>query len=321
MDDFTKQALYSGGMTGLNLAATGIAARKNREFINKTNRDNKNTAWEFHNASRTEAVMDRDYENSYNSPKQQMQRLKEAGLNPRLIYGGSTGIMAAANTKQAASDTPKQEAPQIDIRAIQQGLEPLQGVMGKYIELTNLQAQTDNLRQTRELIEAQSKYTAAETGEKIAKTNTEIYNLDYAKRTEPIRTSKAIADLTFTLDENDRHNLSTSSNVAKTLQEIILMKIEEKVKYEGIAKSKQERVKLRQDIENLKATLELTKNEAAVLKADLELKKQGIQPHDAAWQRKLMEILNRKAEPIKELNTLDLKKEAYDLDQMYKTKK
>ena len=33
------------------------------------------------------AIEDRDFENAYNHPKQQMQRLKEAGLNPNLVYG------------------------------------------------------------------------------------------------------------------------------------------------------------------------------------------------------------------------------------------
>ena len=33
-----------------------------------------------------------DYQNAYNTPKAQMQRLKDAGLNPALMYGqGTTG--------------------------------------------------------------------------------------------------------------------------------------------------------------------------------------------------------------------------------------
>lgn len=38
------------------------------------------------------AIQNRDYMNAYNSPAQQMARLKQAGLNPRLMYGqGNTG--------------------------------------------------------------------------------------------------------------------------------------------------------------------------------------------------------------------------------------
>jgi hypothetical protein len=39
----------------------------------------------------------RDYENEYNSPKQQIARLKEAGLNPALIYQQGAGSMTSAS--------------------------------------------------------------------------------------------------------------------------------------------------------------------------------------------------------------------------------
>lgn len=44
-------------------------------------------------------------QNAYNTPKQQMQRLKDAGLNPALIYGTS------ANTGVAGSVAPSRPAP------------------------------------------------------------------------------------------------------------------------------------------------------------------------------------------------------------------
>jgi hypothetical protein len=44
-------------------------------------------------------------QNAYNTPKQQMQRLQDAGLNPNLIYGSS------ANTGVAGSVSPSKPAP------------------------------------------------------------------------------------------------------------------------------------------------------------------------------------------------------------------
>lgn len=50
------------------------------------------------------AINNRDYMNQYNSPEQQMQRLKNAGLNPNLMYGqGNTG-----NQQQAPDYNPTQ---------------------------------------------------------------------------------------------------------------------------------------------------------------------------------------------------------------------
>lgn len=42
-------------------------------------------------------------ENEYNSPKAQMARLKEAGLNPYLVYGHGTAVSSAASSPQFGS--------------------------------------------------------------------------------------------------------------------------------------------------------------------------------------------------------------------------
>lgn len=45
------------------------------------------------------------YQNEYNNPKNQMQRLKAAGLNPHLVYGkNAVGNMAAQTPKYQAAD-------------------------------------------------------------------------------------------------------------------------------------------------------------------------------------------------------------------------
>lgn len=71
-------------------------------------------------------------ENAYNTPKEQLRRLKAAGLNPGLMYeNGAAGMPAAA------SHSPEQTAPQV------QPLNVDPSVMAN-IEL--MQAQAENLR-------------------------------------------------------------------------------------------------------------------------------------------------------------------------------
>lgn len=54
-------------------------------------------------------------QNLYNSPEQQMERYKEAGLNPNLIYG--TGTTSAGNTNlPSTSQTAKYQAPKQEYR-------------------------------------------------------------------------------------------------------------------------------------------------------------------------------------------------------------
>ena len=45
----------------------------------------------MYNRQRQDALADWARTNEYNSPLAQMQRLREAGLNPHLIYGGGPG--------------------------------------------------------------------------------------------------------------------------------------------------------------------------------------------------------------------------------------
>ena len=78
-----------GGLVGsLGASLIGNRGAKNRQQL----ADRKNIQfWEMQNA--------------YNTPKQQMARLKDAGLNPNLIYGSN------ANTGVAGSVSPSKASP------------------------------------------------------------------------------------------------------------------------------------------------------------------------------------------------------------------
>ena len=69
-------------------------------------------------------------QNAYNSPEAQMQRLKDAGLNPHLLYG--QGVAGA--TGQADSVPSYQQADSINTL---EGFDPF----GKFMQFANLQGQ------------------------------------------------------------------------------------------------------------------------------------------------------------------------------------
>lgn len=71
-----------------------------------------------------------DYQNAYNSPQQQMQRLKAAGLNPYLVYGG-----ASANTGNAGPIQPATVPTQMAATT------QLPDFMGKYLNSRQADAQ------------------------------------------------------------------------------------------------------------------------------------------------------------------------------------
>lgn len=87
--------------------------------------------------------------NEYNSPQAQMQRLKEAGLNPALVYGkGAVGNTSGQIPKYQAYD-PKYhqyEIPQIN---------PL-GMLERYQDVQNKRVVHDNLGKQGEVLEKEA---------------------------------------------------------------------------------------------------------------------------------------------------------------------
>lgn len=76
-------------------------------------------------------------QNAYNHPSQQMARLKQAGLNPNLVYGtGSVGNTSAPPPKY---DTPEY---QLDTKL------PLMETISNYATMKETQARTNNLNQS-----------------------------------------------------------------------------------------------------------------------------------------------------------------------------
>lgn len=74
----------------LALAAAAIPAITdlvNSGSTRYTNAQNRAFSQQMYDRQRADALTDWDKQNKYNSPSQQMQRYKEAGLNPNLIYG------------------------------------------------------------------------------------------------------------------------------------------------------------------------------------------------------------------------------------------
>ena len=113
---------------------------------------------------------DRDRENwhmanLYNSPAQQMARLKEAGLNPRLIYGssGSTGGMATA-MKSGSPNSYKYNVPDFSQR---RAFDVTDGI-NAYVDLEMKQAQIDAIEQQTSLAQQREANEAVENAIKVA---------------------------------------------------------------------------------------------------------------------------------------------------------
>lgn len=121
--------------SGANMGFQGNMNRKNRRFAEKMYRQQYQDELEFWRMN-----------NQYNHPTAQMERLRNAGLNPHLVYGN--GAVANSSSAPSAPNQPKWEgkAPQMETGIGMAGLD-------QYFNLEAKQAQTDNLRAQNTLLE------------------------------------------------------------------------------------------------------------------------------------------------------------------------
>lgn len=145
--------------------ANEAANRRTAKSENKKSRDFAR--------SESELAYQRDQEmwhmqNAYNSPQQQMERLKAAGLNPNLVYGATA---PGNQTGSAPTYTPaegKYGLPKFSI--------PDMLSMYQMFEMRN--AQIDNVK-------AGTQNTQAATDNINARTEMETYGLGYRKQADP----------------------------------------------------------------------------------------------------------------------------------------
>lgn len=108
-------------------------------------------------------------QNAYNDPRQQIDRLKKAGLNPNLIYGtsptsavGNAGAIPAAKAADYSFENPLQH-------------------LSSYANFSVQQAQTDNLHAQSAVIAQEAALKGAQTANTAAQTSRSKFDLNLAQ--------------------------------------------------------------------------------------------------------------------------------------------
>lgn len=163
-------------------------------------------------------------QNLYNSPKEQMKRLQEAGLNPNLIYGsggGNTGAASPAPQFEKLNDT---------------GFTPVDipssvGSLQSFTDWDIKRATKDNLTARTELAKQEQLLKVADTaGKNLANTKMRTeqpYWSELAKlSTDALESSitKTQADTKYTLDQNERAVIEQGRNLMETAERILSMR-------------------------------------------------------------------------------------------------
>lgn len=251
--------------TGANMIQTGKLNKKGRAFTAEQNQLNRDQTWEMWNATN-------EFNLRTSDPAFQMQRMKDAGINPWSISGQPTKV-EASNMQTQQFAPPEQKMANIDIKGATEAF--MQGMMQK----KQLEAMDAGIAKT----------NAERVNTEINTANTE-WDINQKKQLFPTVAASAEADLTnkitsnqkiveeikligSNLQMNDQQVKNMQANVAKTLVEIKTLQSQQKLQ-EAETKAKQLANRLFEntlqskiDAEN--AQNELMKNTSGMGKASL----------------------------------------------------
>lgn len=217
-------------------------------------------------------------QNEYNTPQMQMQRFKDAGLNPHLIYGqGNSGNAGPVST-------PELRAPQFG-DAISGALPAGLAAINSIYDLDIKAAQTDNLEAQNRVIEQDAMLRAAQIDQVLTQTQRSKFDLDFESevrsysadaRKEQARQLRTTTDIAINRDA--REAALNSSNIQEASERMLTMRQQRDYTSQNIVESEARTSQIRQNIE-------LAKKEGLLKDFDIEMRKEGMMPGDPLYAR------------------------------------
>lgn len=187
-----------GAATGL--ISTGINAAMQYDL----NRQQKAWNEKMYNLQRQHAIDDFNMQNAYNSPQQQMQRLKEAGLNPNMVYGRGTIDNFGGSIKQGDVKGWQPGVPRVDLSSIGDAFSQIADLKLKAAQTDNLRSAVETSKEQRALLAAQALKTAKDTDAVTFRTMRDTMLLDYQVDAAAENTRKLRAETSSILGSNER---------------------------------------------------------------------------------------------------------------------
>lgn len=278
-DNATLNAAIPAGASVVNAGINAFAASNLNKKTQKFSR-------EMYDRQREDALADYTRQNDYNSPRAQMARLKEAGLNPNLVYGHGNATQPSASVRPSSAPQWNPKTPDIDLGAVGSSMFNYLSAKKSQAEIDNLQKQNTVMDSTKALTDAQTNKVGMETANIAQSTARSKFDLDLATELKSnyievaqSNLQKLQADTKYTLDNNERQAALTANTLAEGLERII--------------RSRAERGLIKYTAAELHSKILSIQQDVRLKEEDLKLKRMGMQPHDAAWQRRLSLELDR----------------------------
>lgn len=190
---------------GINAASTGAQNRKSRRF-----------AREMYARQRADALADWQMQADYNSPAQQMARLKAAGLNPNLVYGN--GADAQMGTAPRSSNYGQAQFRPAEFSG-GSVIQAYQNTQIQQLQSDNIQALNDKIR--------------ADTLNSLASVDTKNFDLEMKQALKSLVIDTAEANLVgkrvatgVMLDKNQREVLKSQQDLQLGFAKLALMELQ-----------------------------------------------------------------------------------------------
>lgn len=193
--------------------------------ISQQNEANRQFSREMYTRQRADALADRDFENNYNSPAEQMKRLKAGGLNPNLVYGNGAAQVQSTNTRPSKADVPHQEAQQFGFL--------VNAAMAAF-DAVKTQAQTNLLEQQRKTAESleylnkarqsftdkQWDLTEEERKALVRRNHIGEHTIQADIERPKLQNTQIAANTAYTIAQNIRANVLAGQSIQESLQRI-----------------------------------------------------------------------------------------------------
>lgn len=261
----------AGLAAGLGIAAAVLPTATNAYATGRMNKKNRKFAEKMYGVQRSDALADWNMNNDYNTPKMQMSRFKDAGLNPNLIYGQGT---EAAAPRSSQFSQPETSAPQVDEQAGTNAIGAYQKVRQDTLQRSILQQNLDNMKEQNTLIKNQQLDVLASVDNKSAGTETlKIQN-----------------KLNSALDESGVRYRTSLGHEINQSQNIQLMDDTLKNNHTKIAQENEQR---EATTNRIKSEIKSQEQQRQVTSFEIKLNKQGLTKNDPTYWRLLNEALDR----------------------------
>lgn len=266
---------------GIDAWSTGNMNKKSRAFSEQMYERQKFDNLAFWNM-----------QNEYNSPAAQMQRFKDAGLNPALIYG----------QQNTAGPLTSPDVQKPEFNAPQPGSAAMSGALTALDAMTNLemkQAQTDNLKLQADVIRQEAILKGAQITDVTASGRRKLFDLDFESelrgtsvdaRKEQLRQLKVNTDINIRRDLRDA--ISQSSNIREATERIANMAEQRNLTRLQQANTMEEKKRIIADTRRIKQQISLMAKEGVIKQLDAELANEGIRPGDPIWYRAISQGFN-----------------------------